>query len=219
MGFYDERILPNLIACTCGARPISKLRGIMVPQAEGVVLEVGLGAGTNLSFYDMGRVRQVIGVEPSAGMRSKAKRAIARQALPVELIDAPGEALPLEDGSVDTVLLTFTLCTIPDAGQALGEMRRVLKPGGRLVFLEHGLAPDAGVARWQRRVEPVWKRIGGGCHLARPIDRLIGAAGFRIDAIESGYIPRTPKIAGFVYRGIARCAHTASSPVKVHSDA
>jgi len=206
MGFYDERILPNLIACACGARPISKLRRDMVPQAEGVVLEVGLGSGTNLPFYDPDRVRQVIGVEPSGGMRVKAQRAIARQSLPVELLDAPGEALPLQDGSVDTVLLTFTLCTIPDAPHALGEMRRVLKPGGRLVFLEHGLAPDAVIARWQRRVEPVWKRLGGGCHLARPIDRLIAGHGFRIDTLEADYTPKSPRLAGYVYRGCASIA-------------
>ena len=203
MGFYDERILPNLIACACGARPIEKHRRAIVPQAEGVVLEVGLGSGTNLPFYDAARVERVIGVEPSAGMRVKARRAIARQAVPVELLDAPGEALPLDDNSVDTVLLTFTLCTIPDAPAALAEMRRVLRPGGKLVFLEHGLAPDAGVARWQRRVEQVWKRIGGGCHLARPMDRLIAQGGFRIDRMEADYTPRTPRIAGFVYRGLA----------------
>ena len=203
MGFYDERILPNLIACACGARPIEKHRRAIVPQADGVVLEVGLGSGTNLPFYDAARVERVIGVEPSAGMRVKARRAIARQAVPVELLDAPGEALPLDDNSVDTVLLTFTLCTIPDAPAALAEMRRVLRPGGRLIFLEHGLAPDAGVARWQRRIEPVWKRIGGGCHLARPMDRLIAQGGFRIDRMEADYTPKTPRISGFVYRGVA----------------
>ncbi|MAZ92447.1 MAG: SAM-dependent methyltransferase [Oceanicaulis sp.] len=203
MGFYDERILPNLIACACGARPIEKHRRAIVPQAEGVVLEVGLGSGTNLPFYDAARVERVIGVEPSAGMRVKARRAIARQAVPVELLDASGEALPLDDNSVDTVLLTFTLCTIPDAPAALAEMRRVLRPDGKLVFLEHGLAPDAGVARWQRRVEPVWKRIGGGCHLARPMDRLIAQGGFHIDTMDAAYTPRTPRISGFVYRGVA----------------
>lgn len=203
MGFYSERILPNLIACACGTRPILKHRRVMVPEAEGVALEVGLGSGANLPFYDASRVTQVIGVEPSGGMRTKAQRAIGRQAIPVELIDAPGEALPVEDRSVDTVLLTFTLCTIPDWQAALAEMRRVLKPGGRLVFLEHGLAPDAGVARWQRRVEPVWKRIGGGCHLTRPIDRMIAGSGFRIDCLEADYTPKTPRLSGYVYRGLA----------------
>ena len=146
---------------------------------------------------------ELIGVEPSPGMRVKAQRAIERQDIPVELLDAPGEALPVESRSVDTVLLTFTLCTIPDWQAALSEMRRVLKPGGRLVFLEHGLAPDDGVARWQRRVEPLWKRIGGGCHLTRPIDRLIGESGFRIDRLEAAYTPKTPRISGYVYRGVA----------------
>ncbi|WP_300541037.1 class I SAM-dependent methyltransferase [Maricaulis sp.] len=206
MGFYGERILPNLIDCACGARPILKHRRAIVPEAGGVVLEVGLGSGTNLPYYDAGKVSRVIGVEPSRGMRTKADRAIVRQAIPVELLDAAGEALPLEDATVDTVLLTFTLCTIPDHSAALAEMRRVLKPGGKLVFLEHGLAPDPGVVKWQRRLEPIWKRIGGGCHLTRPMDRLIGEAGFRIDRLEASYTPKTPKFSGYVYRGVAGIA-------------
>ncbi len=203
MGFYAERILPNVIACACGTKPILKQRRIMVPEADGRVLEVGMGSGTNLPYYDASRVTQIIGVEPSEGMRIKAQRAIAGQDIPVELIDAPGEALPVEDGSIDTVLLTFTLCTIPDHQGALAEMRRVLKPDGKLVFLEHGLAADAGVAKWQRRIEPVWKRLAGGCHLTRPMDRLIREAGFRIDRMEADYLPKSPKFAGYVYKGLA----------------
>jgi ubiquinone/menaquinone biosynthesis C-methylase UbiE len=206
MGFYNERILPNLIDCTCSTKPIRKLRRTVVPEAAGVVLEVGFGSGVNLPFYDAEKVSRVIGVEPSGGMRVKANRAMTRQAIPVDLLDATGEALPLEDHSVDTVLLTFTLCTIPDYDTALAEMRRVLKPQGRLVFLEHGRAPDAGVCKWQRRIEPVWKRIGGGCHLTRPMDKLIAAAGFRISRLDKGYVPRTPKFAGYVYRGVAEVA-------------
>lgn len=203
MGFYNERILPNLIACACGSKPVANHRKIMVPEASGRVLEVGMGSGPNLPFYDATRVSQIVGVEPSAGMRRKAQRAIDRQSIPVELLDAPGEALPLDDKSVDTVLLAFTLCTIPDYDQALAEMRRVLKPGGRLVFMEHGLAPDAGVVRWQKRLEPIWKITGGGCHLTRPMDRLIEAGGFRIKRLEADYEPRTPKFAGYIYRGLA----------------
>ena len=203
MGFYEERILPNVIACACGMKPILKQRRIMVPEAKGRVLEVGMGSGTNLPYYDASRVTQIIGVEPSEGMRIKAARAIAGQEIPVELVDAPGEALPVEDGSIDTVLLTFTLCTIPDYQAALEEMRRVLKPEGRLVFVEHGLACDAGVVTWQRRIEPIWKRIAGGCHLTRPMDKLIADAGFRIDRLEADYIPKTPKISGYVYKGLA----------------
>lgn len=203
MGFYNERILPNLIDCSCTARPIQKLRRSIVPEAEGVVLEVGFGSGVNLPFYDAEKVSRVIGVEPSGGMRIKASRAMTRQAIPVDLLDAAGEALPLEDRSVDTVLLTFTLCTIPDYDAALAEMRRVLKPQGRLVFLEHGRSPDASVYKWQRRIEPVWKRVGGGCHLTRPTDRLIAGAGFRIDQLDKGYVPKTPKFSGYVYRGVA----------------
>lgn len=183
-----------------------KQRAKLVPGASGVVLDVGTGAGPNLQFYDPAKVTRVIGAEPSAGMRRKAAKAIQAAPVAVELVDAGAEALPLADDSVDTAVLTFTLCSIPDPGPALAEIRRVLKPEGRLLFCEHGLAPDEGVAKWQKRLEPVWKRIAGGCHLARPMDRLIEGGGFAITRLEAGYIPGTPKFAGYDYLGEARPA-------------
>jgi len=200
---YEEHVLPHLIGLACSQKPIMAERGMLIPAAEGRVLEVGMGAGPNLALYDPAKVSRVFGLEPSAGMRRKAKTAIAASPVPVEPIDLPGEDIPLDDDSVDTVVLTYTLCTIPDTAAALAQMRRVLKPGGRLLFSEHGAAPDPGVARWQRRIEPVWRRLAGGCHLTRPMPTLIEAAGFSIGEMEARYLDRAPKIAGFNYRGWA----------------
>lgn len=204
MGFYNEHILPHLTGWACGAKPVMMQRRKVVPEAEGRVLEVGLGAGPNLALYDPAKVELVFGLEPSEGMRRKAAGAIAAAPVPVELIDLPGEEIPLDDDSVDTVVLTYTLCSIGPWQAALEQMRRVLKPGGRLLFCEHGLAPDEGVARFQRRIDPMWGLISGGCHLSRPIPKLIGSAGFAIDRIDTLYLPGTPRFAGFNYWGCAR---------------
>jgi len=203
MSFYHEHILPHLIGFACGQPQIMKKRSQIVPLASGRVLEVGFGAGPNLSFYDPAKVSHLYALEPSEGMRRKAADAIAACPVTVELIDLPGEEIPLEDGSIDTVVLTYTLCTIPDAVAALAQMHRVLKPGGKLLFSEHGGAPDADVAKWQRRIEPVWKPIAGGCHLTRHPDTLLQAAGFGIEQLEAMYLPKSPKFASFNYAGIA----------------
>jgi ubiquinone/menaquinone biosynthesis C-methylase UbiE len=204
MGFYGEHILPHLIGWACGTKPVTIQRQKIVPQAEGRVLDVGLGAGPNLAFYDPAKVDLVFGLEPSAGMRRRAAGAIAAAPVPVELIDLPGEAIPLDDDSVDTVVLTYTLCSIGPWQAALDQMRRVLKPGGRLLFCEHGLAPDENIARWQRRIDPLWGRIAGGCHVSRPIPKLIEQTGFAINRMDTLYLPGTPKFAGFNYWGNAR---------------
>ncbi len=206
MSFYENHVLPHLIGLACGAPQIMKKRSQIVPAAEGRVLEVGFGAGPNLAFYDPAKVSRVFALEPSEGMRRKARKAIEAAQVEVEIIDLPGEAIPLEDDSVDTVVLTYTACTIPDAGAALAQMRRVLRPGGRLLFSEHGLSPDPGVAKWQRRIEPVWKPIAGGCHLTRRPDELLTRAGFVIEAMEADCLPKSPKFASFNYSGAARAA-------------
>lgn len=203
MSFYENHVLPHLIGLACGAPQIMKKRSQIVPAAEGRVLEVGFGAGPNLEFYDPGKVERLFALEPSEGMRRKAAGAIAAAPVPVEVIDLSAEAIPLEDSSMDTVVLTYTACTIPDVNAALAEMRRVLKPGGRLLFSEHGRAPDAGVYKWQRRIEPVWKPIAGGCHLTRQIDDLIIGAGFAMERLEMDYLPKSPKFASFNYSGAA----------------
>jgi ubiquinone/menaquinone biosynthesis C-methylase UbiE len=203
MGFYENRILPIMIDKACAGPPILKQREKVVPAAQGRVLEVGMGSGINLPFYDPSRIEFVWGLEPSEGMRRRAQKRLEAAPFEVKLLDLPGEAIPLDDDSVDTVLLTYTLCTIADFRQALAQMRRVLKPGGKLLFCEHGEAPDESVQKWQRRINPLWKRIAGGCNLNRPIPRCLEEAGFKVENLETLYLPNTPRIAAFNYWGQA----------------
>lgn len=203
MGFYSDRILPHCIDMGCGSKPVSRQREKVVPQAEGRILEVGMGSGLNIPFYTVEKVELVWGLEPSAGMREKARARV--EAAPFELrwLDLPGEEIPLPDNSADTVVMTYTLCTIAGWKAALRQMRRVLKPGGKLLFSEHGRAPDDDVRRWQDRVDPLWSRIAGGCHLNRDIPRLLGEGGFNVSQLDTMYLPSTPRIAGFTYWGYA----------------
>jgi ubiquinone/menaquinone biosynthesis C-methylase UbiE len=204
MNFYDERILPHFINGLCSLRSIARQRQKVVPLAEGKVLEVGMGAGLNLPFYDSEKVDFIWGLEPSEGMRKCVGKNLGLTRIPMEWLPFRADDIPLEDRSVDTVLLTYTLCTIPDCAASLRQMLRVLKPMGRLVFCEHGAAPDEGTRRWQTRFTPYWKRIAGGCHLDRPIPDYIEEAGFRITRMESEYLRGVPRIAGFTYWGIAQ---------------
>lgn len=204
MSFYGNRILPWLIDVGCGTNPIMKQRAKVVPGARGAVLEIGMGSGHNLALYDPAQVELVWGLEPSAGMRRRAEPRLLTSPVPVRWLDLPGERVPLEDNSVDTVVLTYTLCTIPDWAAALRQMRRVLKPEGRLLFCEHGAAPDPNIRAWQARLNPGWRRLCGGCNLDRDIPALLAQGGFDIDRLETGYIPGTPRIAAFNYWGTAR---------------
>ncbi|HLT13787.1 MAG TPA: class I SAM-dependent methyltransferase [Marinobacter sp.] len=203
MSFYENRILPHIIDKACSMGQVMKLRSQIVPRAKGRVLEVGMGSGTNLEFYDRTQVEMVYGLEPSEGMRRKAVGNLSRTPVRVEWLDLPGEKIPLQDDSVDTVLLTFTLCTIPDWHTALLQMKRVLKPGGDLLFLEHGEAPQGSTRTWQHRITPGWRKLAGGCHLNRHIADLIAQAGFEIQELENLYMPNAPKIAGYIYKGRA----------------
>lgn len=203
MSFYEDKILPHCIDRACSLSRIMNKRSRVVPRARGRVLEVGMGSGTNLRFYDPERVELVYGLEPSTGMRRKAAKNLEQAPVPVEWLDLPGEQAPLDDDSVDTVLLTFTLCSIGDWRAALSEMHRVLKPQGTLLFCEHGRAPEAGVQRWQDRLTPIWKRIGGGCHLNRPMNELITEGGFQITELDAEYLDQTPKFVGYLYSGEA----------------
>jgi ubiquinone/menaquinone biosynthesis C-methylase UbiE len=204
--FYDRHIMPRLIGCACSTKPIMKQRAKVVPLATGRVLELGIGGGLNLGFYNPSTVESVSGVDPSAELRRRAEHADRPAGLTVEVRDGTAEALPFEDRSFDTVDCTYTLCSVQDPIRSLQEARRVLKPGGRLLFCEHGLAPDLPVAIWQRRIEPVWKRIAGGCHLTRPVALNLERAGFRLDKLDSMYLPGTPRIAGWNEWGQAHAA-------------
>lgn len=189
MGLYSKYVLPKVVHFVCGLKPTMKQRQKVVPLALGRVLEIGIGSGLNLALYDAAKVTKVWGLDPSPEMIHIAQRAARSTSIEVEFIGLPSHEIPLEDNSVDTVLLTYTLCTIPDVAPALRQMARVLRPGGELIFCEHGAAPDASVRRWQDRVNPIWKRFSGGCHLNRPIPTLIEASGFHIKAMDTMYIP------------------------------
>ncbi len=202
MGIYQKYLLPRIVNFTCGLKPTMKQRENIVPLAEGRVLEIGIGSGLNLPFYTPGRVKHLWGLDPSQEMWALAQKKLGILDFDVEFIEAPAEDIPLDDGSADTVLITYTLCTIPDVGSALEEARRVLKSDGSLVFCEHGLAPDESVRRWQNGLNPLWTRVAGGCNLNRPISTLIKQAGFRIRGMDTMYIPGW-KPASFNYWGTA----------------
>ncbi len=186
----------------CSASPNQKQRQKIVPEATGEILEIGFGGGLNVPFYDPSKVKKVWALEPSEGMRRMAQPAVNGTDMDIEFIELPGEQIPLDDNSVDTVLVTYTLCTISDTEAALQGMRRVLKPQGRLLFCEHGKAPDENVARWQTRLNPAWSRIAGGCQMNRDIPTLINEGGFNIEIDERMYIPGA-KILCYNYWGSA----------------
>lgn len=202
MNFYDRYLLPHLIDCACGMKAIERERAALIPQARGRVLEIGMGTGRNLPYYDAGKLSALYGLDPAVQMNPKARLRAQRAGLTVELLDLPAERIPADDASFDTVVSTFTLCTIPDAAQALREMRRVLKPGGRLLFCEHGRAPDESVRRWQDRLTPLWKPLAGGCHLNRDIAGLLAQGGFRTPDLQRRYLPG-PRPMTYVYSGSA----------------
>ncbi len=202
--WYDRYLVPPLMDFACGLPVVAAQRRAVVPLAAGRVLEVGIGTGRNLRFYDTRRIESLVGVDPGERMHPQAARRAARAGLPLELLASGAEQLPLPDGSFDCVVCTFTLCSVQDPLASLGEMRRVLRPGGQLLFSEHGLAPEARVARWQRRLEPLWMRLAGGCHLTRDLPALLREAGFRSDLLQ-GYFAR-PHTVGYGYWGQASAA-------------
>jgi ubiquinone/menaquinone biosynthesis C-methylase UbiE len=211
VGFYAKYVLPRIIDVAMRNEETTRLRAAWIPHARGEVLEVGIGSGLNLPFYSSG-VQRVYGVDPSVELQQMARKMARAEPIEVEfLLQSAEEQLPLADASIDTVVVTWTLCSIPNAPKALQQMKRVLKRSGRLIFLEHGRAPDPGVAVWQDRLTPFWKPIGGGCHLNRKIDDLIMAAGFRITELKTSYLPG-PRPMTYTYQGIAETvgAHAAT---------
>ena len=206
MSVYEKYVVPHLVAYSCGAKPVRYQRKKIVPEAHGVVLEIGIGCGHNLPYYDPDKVERLIGVDPSAELWRMAKPLAEQAPFDVVYHQATTEDMPVDRHSIDTIVVTYTLCTIPDVAAALTATRSALKPGGSLLFCEHGLAPDTGIKTWQRRINPIWRRFSGGCEIDRPIPALIEAGGYRITRMDTMYLPSTPKVAGYNYWGAAEAA-------------
>ena len=204
MNWYDRHILPWLIDFACGLPMVQARRRSLVPQANGRVLEIGMGTGRNLPFYDRSRLTQLVGVDPALQMHRLARRRSARAGIEIDLVGLSAERLPLPDDSFDTVVCTYTLCSIPDPVAALREVRRVLKPGGHFLFCEHGRSPDPAMARWQNRIQPCWMPLAGGCHLDRDVPALLCEAGLHAQ-VEQGYISG-PRVLTYHYWGQAQKA-------------
>jgi len=203
-GWWDRHIVPRLIKCACSQGQIMKVRSKVVPLAHGDVLELGCGGGINMEFYDPARITRLSGIDPSPKLLEMTRAAAAARGMAADIQGGVGEAMPYADGTFDTVVTTFTLCSVQEQAAVLREIRRVLKPGGTALFLEHGAAPDVGVATWQRRIEPVWKRIGGNCHLTRPISSAYAGAGFAVEKLGEGFMPKSPRPMAWVEYGTAR---------------
>ena len=204
MGFYDKYILPKVLNCTCASKPIRYQRDKIVPLAEGVVLDVGIGSGLNIPFYNKSKIKHLYGLDPSKELLEIAKPVAEKNQLAIEFLQCEAENIPLPDNSIDTVLITYTMCTISNVSLANSEIIRVLKNDGKLLFCEHGLAPDKKVANWQKRINPIWTKIAGGCNLDRDIPNLITSSGLKIDNMEEMYLPSTTKFAGYNYWGVAK---------------
>lgn len=202
MGFYHDRVLPALVDLSMRNKLLRPFRERVTASAEGRVLDVGVGSGLNLPLYGP-RAEEVIGLEPSQPLLVRARKQAELAHASVQLIEGSAEAIPLDDRSIDTVVMTWTGCSIPDIRSGLAEMRRVLRPGGRLLFVEHGRSPDARVQVWQDRLTPLWCRLAGGCHLNRQMDDLVHESGFAIERLDTSYI-RGPRIMTFIYEGVAK---------------
>jgi ubiquinone/menaquinone biosynthesis C-methylase UbiE len=205
MSLWSDRVLPFLVEKACRSTAILDERKRWIPRAHGDVLELGVGSGLNLAFYDRERVARVIGIDPSAALLERARPRATTAPVSVELVEAHAEALPFGDRSFDSAVVTYSLCSVGDPARALAEVRRVLRPGGELIFVEHGLAPEPRVQRWQHRITPLWRRIGGGCHLDRDAPAALRAAGFHLDELATGY-SEGARLLSYTFEGIARPA-------------
>ena len=203
MSLYDKYVLPKFLNCACGSNPVSRQRQKVVPLVEGKVLEVGIGSGLNLPFYDKSKIDELWGLDPSEELSDMARKVADRENIVVNFISSGAEEIPLPDSYFDSVLITYTMCTIPEVARANKEIKRVLKRGGKFIFCEHGEAPDENIRKWQKRINPFWGKLAGGCNINRKIPLLIQNAGFEIVELEEMYLPKTPKIAGYNYWGYA----------------
>jgi SAM-dependent methyltransferase len=203
-GWWDRVMVPKLICACCGQPEIMDVRRNVVPDADGDVLELGCGGGLNLQLVEPGRINSYAGLDPSARLLNASRASAQARGLSADIKAGIGEAMPYNDASFDTVLVTFTLCSVESQTQTLAEIKRVLRPDGKVLFAEHGCAPDAKVARWQSRIEPIWKRIGGNCHLTRAVTGGYEAAGFKLARGGKQYMEKAPKPFGWVEWGEAR---------------
>lgn len=204
--WYDTNVMPRLITCACSQGEVMKRRAAVVPRARGDVFELGCGGGINHAFYDSQAITSYAGIDPHGGLLDQAREAARDKGWAADLKQGRGEAIPFADSSFDCVVCTFTLCSVEDPAQVMREMRRILRPGGEALFLEHGRAPDMPVQRWQERIEPLWKRLAGGCHLTRPVAGALAGAGFTIEPLGEGYTPGAPRFAGWMEWGVAHKA-------------
>ncbi|MXO90385.1 methyltransferase domain-containing protein [Altererythrobacter aquaemixtae] len=200
--WWDRHGVPRVIKLACGAPQIMKLRSQLVPLAKGDVFEIGCGGGINQQFYNASAISRYCGIDPGAKLLEYTRAEAEKKGWKADIRDGVGEDIPFEDNSFDTVVCTYTMCSVDDQAQVVKEMRRILKPGGKLLFLEHGRAPDASVAKWQDRIEPYWKPIAGGCHLTRPITSAVCEGGFEVEQLGERYTPKTPKTVGWMEWGI-----------------
>lgn len=205
-GWYDEHVMPRLITFACGQEAIEDRRREVVPLAQGRVFELGCGGGLNQPLYDLDRVTAFSGVDPNARLLEGARERARSKGWDADIRQGVGESIPFNDSEFDTVVCTYTLCSVDDPAQVLSELRRILRPSGRLLFLEHGRSPEGDVARWQQRIEPIWKPLVGGCHLTRPVGPALRAAGFEVEPLGQAYLPKTPKVMGWMEWGVARKA-------------
>jgi len=200
---WSRFIQPRIISFACGTKPFMMQRTKIIPLAKGNVLEIGIGSGLNIPLYNTDLVKKIVGVDPSSEMHSLAKERINESPASVEFISADAEKIPLEDQSIDTIVCTYTLCTVFNPQQVLKEVKRLLKPGGKFLFSEHGHAPDKNVVKFQHRLEPIWKFLADGCHLTRSIPDLLNESGMKIDKMQTMYLPKTPRFVGYNYWGTA----------------
>jgi ubiquinone/menaquinone biosynthesis C-methylase UbiE len=202
--WYEKFFLPKVCDKCCSTKPINYQRNKVVPLAKGIVLEIGIGSGLNIPFYNKNNIEKIIGLDPSEELNFLANKVAKKNNIEIDFIISGAEDIALPDNSIDTILITYTLCTIPDLDNSMAEMKRVLKSDGKFIFCEHGIAPDQNIVKWQSRINPIWKAIMGGCNINRNIPKIISDSGFDITNISEMYLPSTPKIVGYNYWGVAK---------------
>ena len=200
---YEKHLLPKMLDCCCSTKPINYQRNKVVPHAKGKILEIGIGSGINIPFYKKSQIEKLYGLDPSEELNHMAHKVASQNSLDVEFLLSGAEEIPLPSNSIDTILITYTLCTIPDLNSSMSEMKRVLKDDGNFLFCEHGIAPDLNIVKWQNRINPVWGKLFGGCSINRDIPDIIQSSGFKLNKLNQMYLPGTPKIVGYNYWGHA----------------